>query len=296
MLARVPWTPPLRAKPKARRLNKDRRRHLVENVVIILKTGEPTRFALEGSCRHGLRAGLCLDGWKWQEADEAAAEIVTTALKQIGAQRPTWAEGQPEWQEPLTERLYCARCKKRLPPPSEDHNNGIPRKYCSRLCLTAASHHRARLSGERMSRAERIAQWTAETAKRRKERVRPCERCGEPFLPTQNSVRFCSVQCAAIERAKVARKPDQPCLTCGEPFHAKGSSQKYCSMECRDVGRRGQHERMCPVCLSVFTARRPSDQAVTCSRRCGWQLRRQGKAVARSARIEILTESDCLTD
>lgn len=94
--ARGPWTPTLKAIPQAqaKRLNGDRRSRLVDIVMTVLKTGEPTHFAFEASCRHGLRGSLCLQGWNWHDADTVAAEIVETALRQIGAQRPTWQQGQ----------------------------------------------------------------------------------------------------------------------------------------------------------------------------------------------------------
>ena len=64
MLARVPWTPPLKDKPKPKRLNRDRRRAIIERTMFILKHGNPTRFAFEATCRHAIRAKLCLEGWK----------------------------------------------------------------------------------------------------------------------------------------------------------------------------------------------------------------------------------------
>lgn len=133
MLARTPWTPKPEPKAKLRRINKDRRRHLVETVAAILKRGEPTVFAFEAACRHGLRSRLCLQGWKWAEADALAAEIVATALNRIGARRPTWEEGQPEFAQngagALIERTRCIRCHKPLP---ENH-----RKFCGHTCATA---------------------------------------------------------------------------------------------------------------------------------------------------------------
>ncbi len=136
MLSRLPWTPAPEAKPKPlRRINRDRRRHLVDTIAAILRSGDPTPFAFEASCRHGLRAALCLHGWRWQEADAMAAEIVTLALRIIGARRPTWAEGQPEFVQngagTLIERTRCIRCHDRLP---QGHH-----KFCGQLCATA--HH-----------------------------------------------------------------------------------------------------------------------------------------------------------
>ena len=141
MLSRLPWTPaPEKPKPKVRRFNRDRRRHLVERVAKIMReardTGEAaTLMSLEAPIRHGLRSKLCLAGWGWQEADDIARDIVDGALRHVGARRPTWAEGQPEWGQQgagaLIERTRCVRCHVRLP---EGHT-----KFCSDLC--ASAHH-----------------------------------------------------------------------------------------------------------------------------------------------------------
>jgi hypothetical protein len=130
MLARLPWTPTVPvAKPKAARINKDRRAHIVRVIAAILVAGEPTKFAFEATCRHAVRSRLCLAGWRWSDADDMAADIVAMALRRIGAQRPTWQQGQPEWAQegfaPIL-RTRCVRCRSPLP---EGHL-----KFCSQLC------------------------------------------------------------------------------------------------------------------------------------------------------------------
>lgn len=142
MLARTPWSPKLRAdsRPKPRRLTKERRRHLIEAVAGILKAGEPTKFSFEAACRHALRAALCMSGWRWEAAAVAAADVVEAALNQIGAVRPTWQQGQPEWTQdgfaPI-ERAHCIRCFSPLP---EGHF-----KFCSALCAHAHKAHIRRM-------------------------------------------------------------------------------------------------------------------------------------------------------
>lgn len=122
-----------RAKPL--RINKDKRRFLIDKVATILKTGEPTRFALEAACRHSLRAALCLKGLDWGQADAIAADIVAAALRQIGAVRPTWQQGQPEWAQdghnPI-QRERCRQCHGKLP----DDDYSDRRVFCSSTCRT----------------------------------------------------------------------------------------------------------------------------------------------------------------
>lgn len=141
MLARVPWSPPVKEKPRPKRLGRDRRRHLVDSVAAIVRhgieAGQPSRFWCEGLCRHDLRAVLCLEGWGWSDADAAAADVVTAALNQAGARRPSWKEGQPEHtQEGFSpiERTRCATCSGRLP---EGH-----RLFCSPTCFEVKRHDR----------------------------------------------------------------------------------------------------------------------------------------------------------
>ena len=142
MLVRLPWTAPVKAPEQPRRLNKDRRRHLVNLIAAILKAGDPTPFAFEATCRNGLRTRFCLAGWDWAKADSVATDIVLRALMQIGAQRPTWDEGQPEYSQQgagaLIERTRCIRCHSRL--------EGIQRKFCSDLCGAAHYKHVASIS------------------------------------------------------------------------------------------------------------------------------------------------------
>lgn len=187
--ARGPWTPTLKAIPQAqaKRLNGDRRSRLVDIVMTVLKTGEPTHFAFEASCRHGLRGSLCLQGWNWHDADTVAAEIVETALRQIGAQRPTWQQGQPEWTQDgvlRVERDNCVRCRSLLP---EGH-----RRYCSSMCASADQHARARATNAEAENARVYAYYAAWSAKQPEQ---PCEVCRDMFRPKRPGNRFCSILC-----------------------------------------------------------------------------------------------------
>ena len=88
-------------------------------------------FAYEGAFTAELRAAFCLIGWPWSIADQAARDLVGEALTRINAERPSWAEAQPEYLQlpgTLIERIRCAKCHATLP---EGH-----RKFCSRMCAT----------------------------------------------------------------------------------------------------------------------------------------------------------------
>ncbi len=120
---------------KNRRLNPDRRKHFVSLTARIMRAAKDegkaaTLLNFEGPCRHALRSRFCLEGWKWRDADTTANDIVQAALIRVGAERPDWEEGQPEYSQTgagaLIERTLCVRCHT----PLEGHQ----RKYCSVLC------------------------------------------------------------------------------------------------------------------------------------------------------------------
>jgi len=91
-----------------------------------------TLFGLEGPLRAAIRADLCRNGWRWQDADSMARELLDNAFSVVRATRPSWNEGQLEWTVhagTLIERTCCIRCHKPLP---EGHH-----KFCGHLCKTS---------------------------------------------------------------------------------------------------------------------------------------------------------------
>lgn len=196
MLARTPFTAVYLSRPpeKPKRLSKDRKRAIREKIVAVIRegmeAGQPSRFFCEAPARHGIRASLCLQGWKWSDADAVAAEIVAAALNVAGAKRPTWQEGQPEWTQPgalpiLRER--CARCGTRLP---EGH-----RLWCGPVCAQAAKLDRQRRDWDEAS----YAKWKAyHAAWRERQPERECEGCGRMFKPKRKEQRYCRYECSNI--------------------------------------------------------------------------------------------------
>ena len=110
----------------------------------------PTKLNHEGTARTSLRASLCLQGWRWRDADDMAAEIVAAALLRIGGKRPTWLDGQPAFYQDgasvLRERCLC--CGAALV-------GEIGVSFCSRGCKVRWSMKmRAKAEGD-MERAAR---------------------------------------------------------------------------------------------------------------------------------------------
>lgn len=112
MLARTPATRLRSTAEPVKRINRDRQKAIRDKVAAIMRAVEPTPFAAEGPCRAGIRSALCLQGWRWPDADAAAAEIVAAALHIVGAKRPTWYQGQPEWTQPGALPVLRDRCKR----------------------------------------------------------------------------------------------------------------------------------------------------------------------------------------
>src|SRR5690606_6146788 len=65
-------------------LNENRRKHLVDRAVDLLRTVEFSRWQNEAPVRHGLRVGFILQGHEWHASDNAAADIVHRAFNLLG--------------------------------------------------------------------------------------------------------------------------------------------------------------------------------------------------------------------
>lgn len=115
------------------KLNPDRRKHFVSLVARVLASGAPTYFEHEASCRHGLRVRFILEGSCWADADALAADIVASALHRIGAQRPTWLQGQREW---TVAAEQCNWCRADLDPSMSAAGDSVRRIAPGRRCTT----------------------------------------------------------------------------------------------------------------------------------------------------------------
>ncbi len=139
------------------RLGPGRFDDLVKELVAVIRLAfeagaTASLWGLEGPLRAGIRADLCRQGWKWQDADDMAREMLAAAFRKVNAVRPTWNEGQLEWtihEGTLIERTRCVRCHKPLP---EGHH-----KFCSNTCAVSQSHWLARLARANEDLAVRMA-------------------------------------------------------------------------------------------------------------------------------------------
>jgi hypothetical protein len=94
---------------------------------------------------------------------------------------------------------------------------------------------------------------------RRRDNIRPCRRCGEPFLSVHGT-RYCSDTCRATQYLS---EPMQRCKACGKSFPTN-RNQLYCSDTCRDAGakesrsewRQLPRNATCQTCHKPFTRRK----------------------------------------
>lgn len=184
---------------RVRKLAQHRRVAVRDALAAMMRTAEPTQFALEAPCRYGLRVGLIMDGWSWGAADAEAESIVLAALAQAGARRPTWAQGQPEFCQPGVipppPRTTCARCGRPL--------DLLQRRFCSKVCKTAARNDRAMRDDREEMRAKEKAYRIA-WSKRQPSRV--CEVCGKSYQPKRASQKLCSDACRRDRARNLARR------------------------------------------------------------------------------------------
>jgi hypothetical protein len=216
------------------------RRELVGLTADILATAELSKFEHEASCRHGIRTTLTLQGNGWQLSDAEAASIVTAALDRIGAVRPQFLEGQPEYT--LSPGHQCQRCGAPL------GDEAGHRRYCSPECYESARRYR----NEFWQRTEDIARAAAAYATAKANAaVRQCSVCGSPFQATTDSTHTCSRDCAARSRRTVH---ERECAHCGETFrpHSLTKAGKFCSPECHAASRRQRSEQSCLECGEPF--------------------------------------------
>jgi hypothetical protein len=186
-----------------RRGDRAARQAKVREVADVLRQYTASPFQFEAPCRHGLRSSLCLNGWPWEAADQEAHKLVQAALDMLGARRPSWQMGQPEWAQEgvrTNEPQHCHRCGKVLP-----EHNGL-RRYCSSVCLSAARIERESRDYKRAKHARQkawAAAWSAKQPDRR------CEHCGGKFKPKDPSKpdqRFCSQPCARRGNVKLRQE------------------------------------------------------------------------------------------
>lgn len=264
---------------RARRIFRGQaREEMVRTVMGLLRRWQLSPFEYEGRVRAGLRSALCLKGHAWHKADHEAAKIVGEGLRLLGAVRPSWLEGQPQY--PLG-RDYCWTCRG----PLDQEARASRRAFCCDECRRSALTHRMAL----VTVADNAVYFASRYAAMKEglpERV--CHWCGTTYKPTHLDQKFCSYVCSGRSSAGENLVKQKPCMHCGEPFRGRHQKAKFCSAECR-VGYIKAHgplarlpERHCDFCKAVF---RPGSAAARyCSATCKTASRAAMDRTAKEAR------------
>ncbi len=278
----------IRVNAKTRKLNQEFRSELVSRVVEILRDGTPTVFAREGACHHGVRSYLCIEGWGWDDADRNAADIVSNALNRLGAQRPTWLQGQPEYRGKSFHGNY-RRCGN---PKCQSLLEEYQAIFCSEHCSHYVAQRRwieqnreeAAIMGKIARDKRRRADPEKYTIMRREGRLRAqerwdikeCKACGKQFnaRPGRDNP-YCSLKCYwSVGQVNETRS----CVVCSTKFFVskKTDPKIYCSKACWYSREESQKVRSCAICFAQFRVRSKGTPTQTCSMPCRMALRKRG--------------------
>lgn len=235
-------------KPTLPRILKGQKReHVVSRIFDILKGWQSSPFQNEGAARAGLRSALCLEGHRWAIADNEAASIVAEGLRLMGAEYPSWQEGQPGYATPAEDCQWCGR-----EIDLEERTETGRWRFCSEVCARSALRYREFEDGWWNDNAG----WAAyRVLMRERNPPRPCKQCGKAFHPLrQNDERnvYCSSRCQA-EAMRVL--PTRSCKHCGEEFRPRVSDALFCSKTCYDAFLSARtHTCICTFCGDEFQA------------------------------------------
>jgi len=247
-----------------------------------LRDRKPTPFSGEGALVAVVRSRRCLAGWPFARADEFARELVLAALKQIGAVRPKWIDGQPFLTSDAKTCPTCGEEFVRLYGPGVDRGQQAGKaRYCSFSCLRES--HRARQL--RPDVRNRKREWAATKTAEADPVICANPACGSSFHPAYDNPtqKYCSLTCFhAVDAAE--RHPPRSCQTCGElftpPNGERGRDRVYCSRKCSDAARGGNPPRPCDHCGTIYKPVNGAQGAKSrwCSRTCFYEYRRAQKA------------------
>ncbi|WP_457662032.1 hypothetical protein [Sinorhizobium medicae] len=246
-----------KSKPKSL-LAGDARKHVVNQVMDVLRGWRASPFEYEASTRAGLRVGLIMRGHGWEAAHCEAHALVQEGLRLLGAKRPTWEQGQREYTIAEEDCNWCG-----LPLPEGSRSDGRRRRFCSALCAQSAFTHR---DYGRRKQYDAIAESALSIIRQSKMPMRDCQHCGVKYRPlaTKPDQQYCSEKC---KWQAMRVHPDRSCLHCSRAFQPKEAEQKYCSRDCYTAANsKPRFMQECAECGKDFWPRKAG--ALRCSFVC----------------------------
>lgn len=199
------------------------RGQIVDSAMDALRDWRLSPFENEGPIWAGIRSSLCLAGYSWVRSDFEAGLIVATGLARMGAQRPSWEQGQLEYTIP---NENCARC-------AGPRDIAIRGRFCSVECAKAFAVERQAYEIRRDTAVYRSA--VRILRQERKDR-RQCLHCGGSFMHDgeKDPRQFCSQDCYFRHRRTEAfTKFPNVCKFCEKPFMGRRNGAFYCSNSCQ---------------------------------------------------------------
>ena len=268
----------------------EKRSAMIRAVMDQMRDWRLSPFESEASMHHGLRSGLCLDAHGWKRSAIEATMLVGEALRLLGAERPSFAEGQRQYTIPRENCLWCNV------PLSEVEGVRPSQRFCSPECARFHLTHRDLEEGERNG-----AMITAAARLIRSGRLPEIEcanpDCGTVFRPYLPDNRYCCKSCAQKAQPRALKR--RLCPGCNKTFMPKYSAQKTCSYPCHhrvrvEATKREAALRPCPNCLGYF--RPASHNTAFCSQECSREMfngfrreaRRTGGKAARTPAVAAI--------
>lgn len=257
-------------------LKGEKRKHVVHQVMDLLKDWRFSKFENEGPARAGLRSAFCLNGYGWGMSDHEAEALISESLRTIGAKRPTWEEGQ--WHYTLSPD-QCVWCMGEI----EDADRARGFRFCSAMCASSANeyrNYRHKRSFDAVAKNAWLVIKTDEAPEKR------CQHCQAPFKRfgaqyegniALGRFKFCSVACADASKRVYA---DRDCAICTKTFAPKRERQFCCSPECGHQYRIKPMNRECLCCGVAFRSYRLTSKPsvnVFCSKECSNKFGRRAQ-------------------
>ena len=246
----------------------DARSAAIGRIVNALLHWKASPFELEAETLVSVRSALCSHGYGWARSDFEARALVTESLALLGAQRPSWEEGQREHAVAREDCRWCA-----MPVPPELTLGKFEHCFCSAKC--ARNTLRFQSFSER-SYSDALYEAAHRTLQRLRNPIQNCRQCKRPFHPIFAHHVFCSQTCHGAH--SVIHQPRE-CPQCSEVFKPSGGHTKFCSTRCRDAARRTRPMLICEVCESPFTSKNHTTpgKGRFCSRACDIEHRKAQK-------------------
>lgn len=241
----------------------EKRKSLINEVMDVLRDWRLSPFENEGSVRAGMRSALCLKGYGWNRSDRQVEDIVAQALRLMGAERPSFEQGQPAYSNG-TDFCHWCFC------PIDEEDRSRRRRFCTPECAQIGLQYMTRKTTHHYGAVLRSA---IRMIDREKAEPQECGYCGDMFKSDRSNQRFCSSRCAGLHRAGDAVYTDRSCELCRATFHPISQSQRYCSQSCSMRARlKAEAESLagvrlsCECCGEQFRPTRKN--AIYCSTRC----------------------------